>query len=126
MVEVKATTKENGQAVCNELGLNYTEGETLVLLATEKDKQLGSLVYNLKNDVMTIRDITPADDYLMADSLLRSALFVAANKGIFNVYWAENVSGELVSKLGFVKNITNCSIDVTNLFSSCENCKKDK
>lgn len=126
MVEVKATTNENGQAVCNSLGLEYIEGETTVLLATEKDKQIGSCVYDVKGDVMTLRDITPADDYVMADSLLRSALFVAANKGIFNVCWAEKVSADLVLKLGFVKNITNCSIDVTNLFSSCENCKKEK
>ena len=126
MVEVKATSKENGQAVCNSLGLEYKEGETTVLLATEKDKQIGSCVYDVKGDVMTLRDIAPDDDYIMADSLLRSALFVAANKGIFDVFWAEKISADLISKLGFIKNITNCSIDVTNLFSSCENCKKEK
>ena len=107
MVEVKATTKENGQAVCSSLGLEYIEGETTVLLAIEKDKQLGSCVYDVKGDVMTLRDITPADDYVMADSLLRSALFIAANKGIFNVFWAEKVNADLILKLGFVKNITN-------------------
>lgn len=126
MVEVKATSTENGQAVCKDLGLEYIEGETKVLLATENGKHLGSCVYDVKGDTMTLRDITPSDSFVMADSLLRSALFVAANKGIFNVYWAENIDAELILKLGFVKNITNCSIDVTNLFSSCENCKKDK
>ncbi len=126
MVEVKATSCEKGQAVCNTLGLEYRLGETTVLLATENGKQIGSCVYDVKGDTMIIRDITPSDNFVMADSLLRSALFVAANKGIFNVFWAENISAELILKLGFVKNITNCSIDVTNLFSSCENCKKDK
>ena len=126
MVEVKATSTENGQAVCKDLGLEYIKGETKVLLATENGKHLGSCVYDVKGDTMTLRDITPSDSFVMADSLLRSALFVAANKGIFNVYWAENIDAELILKLGFVKNITNCSIDVTNLFSSCENCKKDK
>lgn len=126
MVEVKAAPSEIGQAVCTDLGLEYRAGETTVLQATEKGNQIGSCVYDVKGDTMTLRDITPSDNFVMADSLLRSALFVAANKGIFNVYWAEKINAELISKLGFVKNITNCSIDVTNLFSSCENCKKDK
>ena len=123
MVEVKAVSPDKAKEVCENIGLEYKSG-TSVLLATEGDKMLGSCVYDVADNVMTIRNITPEDDFVMADSLLRSALFVAANKGIFDVYWAENIKAELISKLGFIKNASNCSIDVTNLFSSCENCKK--
>ena len=125
MVEVKAIPSDKAKEKCAEIGLEYKSG-TSVLLATEGEKVLGSCVYDIDCNQMTLRDISPQEDFVMADSLLRSALFVAANKGIFEVCWAENIKAELISKLGFVKNITNCSIDVTNLFSSCENCKKGK
>ena len=84
---------------------------------------LGTLLYETANGKMDIIKILPQDDKLMADSMLRSALFIAANRGIFDVFWKETVPDELIKQLGFVKNITNKSIDVTNLFSSCKNCK---
>lgn len=125
MVEVKAVSSDIAKIKCEEIGLEYKAG-TSVLQAIEGENILGSCVYDVNEGVMTLRDISPEDDFIMADSLLRSALFIAANKGIFDVYWSQNIKAELILKLGFVKNITNCSIDITNLFSSCENCKKDK
>ena len=125
MVEVKAVSLDIAKEFCENIGLEYKDG-TSVLQAIEGEKILGSCVYDVNEGVMTLRVISPQEDFIMADSLLRSALFVAANKGIFDVYWSKNIKAELILKLGFVKNITNCSIDITNLFSSCENCKKDK
>lgn len=125
MVEVNKTTPENTKNICKTADLEYREGITTAILAVEKGKDLGSCIYDIKADEMIIRHINPSEDFIMADSLLRSALFIAANKGIMDVFWADNISEELILKLGFVKNLTNCSIDVTNLFSSCKNCKKD-
>ena len=124
MLEVKPCDITTTASFCKTNKITYTDGVTTLISATENDATLGSLVYDITDNKMLIKYIEPINDLLLADAILRSALFIAANKNIMDIYWKEPVPSELIEKLGFVKNIKDSSIDVTNLFSSCESCKK--
>lgn len=122
MVEVKKLEKDETKAEFQKADIPFSDN-CFAIAAKQGDEVLGTLLYETANGKMDIIKILPQDDKLMADSMLRSAMFIAANRGIFDVFWKETVPDELIKQLGFVKNITNKSIDVTNLFSSCKNCK---
>ena len=124
MLEVKPIENNEAIVYCKNKNIKFNDGVTTVISAVEKGETLGSLIYDIIDNIMVIRFIEPIDDFILADGILRSALFIAANKSIMDVFWENPVPYDLISKLGFVKNKEECSIDVTNLFSSCENCKK--
>ena len=124
MLEVKPIENNEAIVYCKNKNIRFNDGVTTVISAVEKGETLGSLIYDIIDNKMVIRFIEPIDDFILADGILRSALFIAANKSIMDVFWENPVPYDLISKLGFVKNKEECSIDVTNLFSSCENCKK--
>lgn len=122
MLEIKKTDMKNAQLLCSQKGLEYVSGITHVMLAKDKEKVIGSCVFDLSDNKMTIRDIEPGKDMIMTDSMLRSALFLAANRGIEDVFYAENIKSDTIERLGFMKNPQEKSIDITNLFSTCKNC----
>ena len=121
MVEVKKQNPEIAREYCEEFGIEYITGETELISAKDGSKTIGNCVFDLTEEKITIKFIEPEKE---ADSMLRSALFIAANKGIMEAFYKEPVKSDLISRLGFVKNLTDCSIDITNLFLNCENCKK--
>ena len=126
MVEVKII--EDTQATQNlysENGISYSTDISCAIAAKDTQEILGYCLFDITKDKMTIKLIHPQDDIVMADSLLRSALFIAANRQIIDVFWESPVTFELIDRLGFVKNAENNAIDVTNLFSSCKNCENN-
>ena len=126
MVEVKNIEKSEALDLFKEKNIGYHESESYALCAKDGDSLLGYCLYDIREGKITVRLIEPEKDILIADGLLRSALFVAANRGIMEAEYEETVSAELIMRLGFSNNKQNNTIDISNLFSSCENCKKDK
>ena len=124
MLEVKPIDSSAAKKYCNTKKIEYINGTTTVISAIEQGSTLGTLVYDIADNKMIIKFIEPTDDFILADGIFRSALFIAANKSIMDIYWQSPVPNDLINKLGFVKDEQEKSIDVTNLFSSCESCKK--
>ncbi len=122
MVEIKKIPQNDAEAQFATAGLAFGES-CFAIAAKDGEAVIGLCLFRQTESEMVILHISPDGDFAMADGMLRSALFIAANAGITDVFWDGNVKDELIKRLGFVKNITNRSIDVTNLFSSCENCK---
>ena len=119
MIEVKELSSEKAQQLYKENNLSYAEETAAAISAFDGEVSLGTCLYDMTSTAITIRLILPSDDLIMADSMLRSALFVAANRGIMEAYYSEAVTTELINKLGFLGNEGKRTIDITNLFNPC-------
>ena len=119
MVEVKELSSEKVQQLYNENNLSYSEKTAAAISAFDCETSLGTCLYDMTSIAITIRLILPDDNLTMADSMLRSALFIAANRGIMEAYFSEPVTAELIKKLGFLGNEEKRTIDITNLFNPC-------
>ncbi len=92
------------------------------IVATDKDSVLGFCTYYLYDDCIKIADIKPDDDLMLADGILRSALHVADFKGIINAFYMDNSNEELLSKLKFIKNRDDRTLNIEKLHESCCSC----
>lgn len=79
---------------------------------------LGFCLYSLDKDEMTIYKISPENDFLLADGILRSTLHLAHRRGIANVYCTEE-SKTLCEKSGFIKNAEKGLLDISLLSKDC-------
>ncbi len=124
MIESKLLEKAQAESLYKENNLKFKEkSEAMVLV--DKGEILGFCLFFIDGGKITIEAINPENDIMICDGVLRSSLFIAANRGIMEAERTNNVSGSIIKKLGFSENEQNHSIDITNLFSSCKNCKKD-
>ena len=119
MVEVKELSKEKAKSLFCENNLSFCEETAFAISALDGEETLGTCLYDMTSSSVTVRFIDPVNDLTMADSMLRSALFIAANRGIMEAYFDAPVTVELVKKLGFLGNADNKTIDITNLFNPC-------
>lgn len=123
MIEVKELTAGKAKELYDCHKLSFFENDSKAICAADGEAVLGTCLYDIKPQSVTIRLIDPKDDLTMADSMLRSALFIAANRGIMEAYFSEPIEAELIKRLGFLGNEANRTIDITNLFNPC-GCKK--
>ena len=119
MVEVKELTLENAREIYSCHKLKFVEDESKAICAIDQETVLGTCLYDINSGSITLRLIDPIDDITMADSMLRSALFIAANRGIMEAYFKEPVTAELIKKLGFLGSEKKKTIDITNIFNPC-------
>jgi len=119
MVEVKELTSEKVQQLYNENDISYDDKTAAAISAFDGAESIGTCLYDITDTAITIRNIVPSNDLTMADSMLRSALFIAANRGIMEAYFSEPVGVELIKRLGFLGNEEEKTIDITNLFNPC-------
>lgn len=123
MIETIIYSGEEAREIYNKKGIEFnTQDKALSLL--EGGKEMGSALFFMDKEKIVIKDISPKDNFALMDGALRSALFVAANRSIMKAYWDKTLDGGIIERLGFCGNRQKCEIDITNLFSSCENCKK--
>ena len=123
MVEVKEFSSATAEDLYKAGGLEYNPEVSKAIAALDGENTLGTCLYDITDSSITIRFLNPSTDFTMADSMLRSALFIAANRGIMEAYFLEPVKAELIKRLGFLGNEANKTIDITNLFNPC-GCKK--
>ena len=119
MVEVKELSSEKVQQLYSENNFSYAKETAAAITAFDGETALGTCLYDMTPKAITIRLISPDDNLTMADSMLRSALFIAANRGIMEAYFSEPVTVELIKRLGFLGNEEKKTIDITNLFNPC-------
>ncbi len=119
MVEVKEFSVDKAIELYNKNSLSYSEDISKAIGVFDNEEILGTCLYDITPGTITIRQIDPKDNLTMADSLLRSALFIAANRGIMEAYWCEPLEADLIKRLGFLGNEANKTIDITNLFNPC-------
>ncbi len=124
MVETKLLEKDAAKSLYESRNMVFKEDICEAMVLVDKENILGVCLFEIENGKITIASLSPESDVMLADGVLRSALFIAANRGIMEADYSEGVSGDLIKRLGFA-GAQNNSIDITNLFSSCGNCKKD-
>ncbi len=93
------------------------------VIATEGEKTIGYSIYRLDEKSMTIFDIYPKDDIMLADGILRSTLHVAAENFVLDAFYDQNAPIDLFKKLSFIKNEDEKRLNIDKLFGGC-NCKK--
>ncbi len=119
MVEVKEFSADKTMELYGKYGISYFEDISKAIGAFDNEKVLGTCLYDITDTVVTVRLINPDADLTMADSMLRSALFIAANRGIMEACFTEPVTAKLIKRLGFLGNQERKAIDITNLFNPC-------
>jgi len=62
---------------------------------------LGYCLYDLEDRKITVHKISPEDDIMLADGILRSALHVAAERSIMDAHYSDVAPESLFEKLGF-------------------------
>lgn len=83
------------------------------------DEVLGFCLYDLDDKKITVHKISPEEDIMLADGILRSALHVAAERSIMNAHYSEYAPEELFEKLEFIKSSSEKSLDIDKLFGGC-------
>lgn len=81
---------------------------------------LGFCLYDLEDRKIMIHKISPENDIMLADGILRSALHVAAERSIMDARYSEKAPEELFERLGFIKNRAEKVLDIDKLFGGCK------
>ncbi len=114
--------KNKAEALFVERNIEFSENCSC-LVAKDGQEVLGLCLFDIDEKRMLIKHIEPLNDTFLADGVLRSTLHIAAERGIMNAFYDEKVSEEFLSKIGFIKNIEEKSLDIDKLFKSCCDCK---
>ena len=104
-------------------GLLYN-GTSGCVSAVSGSKMLGYCLYDMDSESITVRFITPGNDALLADGILRSTLHVAAERGIMKAFYDISADEKLLETLRFIKDKTDKRLNMNLLFESCQNCGK--
>ena len=99
----------------NEKGIKFTD-DSIAVVAHSNDEILGCCLFDLTLEKGTVHHIEPADDIMFADGILRSALHVCVENGVFSVFYSESAPIKLIEKLGFIKNDEGKQLNVDKLF----------
>lgn len=98
-------------------GKNIQNGECVT--AADGDEILGYCLFSIVDNTVTIHEIMPRDDVLMADGVLRSALYVASQRFVFKAYCDNDNLIDLLKRLSFIKDEKTRELDMDKLFKSC-------
>ncbi len=93
--------------------------------ARNGDKFLGCCLYEIDNDKIVINFITPEEDIMLADGILRSALHIGDFRGITNAFYSKSAPESLFRKLNFIKNEQEMSLKIEKLHESSCCCQKN-
>lgn len=124
MINVLAINdNEKLKEFCNKNGISWVKDRG-VTVAKDGEEILGYCAYILSIDSITITHLSPENDVLLADGILRSALHIADFRGIENAFYQESAPIKLFELLGFIKNETEKSLKIEKLHESCASCGK--
>lgn len=124
MIEIIVSndTNDTERLFCNH-SLEYS-GECLCVKAVSKNEVLGFCLFEILGNTVVIHHIEPNDDVMLSDGILRSALHIADERGVFEAYYKKTVSEELLVKLNFIENHEKRQLKFRNLFEKCQNCSR--
>ena len=102
-------------------GLEINENSSCVT-AEENGDVVGYCLFDIDKDKIVIRRISPQDDIMLADGILRSTLHVAAERFIMKAFYDGGISEELLDRLEFILDKQEKRLDMEKLFKSCCTC----
>lgn len=109
--------RETVCAVFRENGLEAGDNAGCVA-AKCGEEQIGFCLYTLDQAGMTVLFLSPQDDLMLADGILRSTLHVAAERGILDAFYTDAVA-PLCEKLDFIEDRAEKRLAIGKLFQSC-------
>ena len=83
------------------------------------EEVLGSCLFDIDDKSILVRSLSPKDDIMLADGILRAALHVAAERCAMNAQYAETAPIDVLDKLGFIKDQEKRTLDIDKLFGGC-------
>ncbi len=92
-------------------------------VALDGEEKIGECLYKYDNGSVIIKEISPKNDFLLVDGILRSVFFVASNKGIEEAFYENEEHETIFEKLGFLLDKNNKSLKLKKIFEACEGCK---
>ncbi len=108
--------------IFSKYNLSYSENAGCVV-ARDKTEILGECLYLLDDKSILILRLSPQDDIMLADGILRSALHQATERSAMDARYSADMSEQLLKTLGFVKDSDTRTLDIDKLFGSCCSCK---
>lgn len=102
----------------DEFDLKINEKSSAVVALFDKER-LGACLYDIDDKGILIRELSPKDDIMLADGILRSALHVAAERSAMDARYDANMQFEIFEKLGFILNKEERTINIDKLFGGC-------
>ena len=85
-------------------------------------EMLGFSLFEIKENSITVLFLTPENDRLLADGILRSTLHVGTERGVTKAFYGEKISEELLAKINFLEDREERLLKLQNLFTDCCNC----
>lgn len=102
-------------------GFEFNDNSLLVF-AKEKEEIIGKSFLRIENENLYIMQISPENDIMMFDGMLRSSIHIGLERGAKAAFY-ENLSCEKnYERLGFILDKENKSLDIGKLFTSCHGC----
>lgn len=100
-----------------EKGIEFNEN-SMAVIARDGQEVLGLCLFEIDKDTETVFHLEPADDIMMADGILRSALHVGVTKNVTNARLGENLDKTVFQRLGFLEE-DGKTLKINKLFESC-------
>ena len=121
MIRLSPLTDENLiSAYFEKCGISFSQTSGC-LTAAAGDEVLGFCLYDLEK-CMTVLHLSPQNDLMSADGILRSTLHIAVEKGITDAF-CDPALAEFCRKLDFIENDSENRLAIGKLFQSCHGCK---
>lgn len=89
------------------------------VVARSGEEVLGFCLYELYRKGITVLYIEPKDDLGLADGILRSTLYVAAQRSAMDARYEGEENESLFAKLGFILDKNDKKLDIDKLFRGC-------
>ena len=105
-------------------GLEHNENSGATI-ASSNGETLGCCLFDLDEEKIIIRFITPENDIMLADGILRSALHIADFRGISDAFYSNFSQISIYKTLDFVKNEQENSLKIEKLHQSSCYCQKN-
>ena len=123
MINVLAIKEQTDIAdFCSNYSIQFVENRG-VTVARDGETILGYCAYILNSDNITITHLSPENDVMLADGILRSALHMADFRGIKNAFYEDTAPVQLFGKLQFITDSDKKSLNIEKLHESCCTCK---
>lgn len=114
--------REETKNIFQKYSVAFTENSGCVV-ARDRDEILGECLYELDDKSITVLRLSPQDDMMLADGILRSALHQAAERSAMDARFSADAPEVLLKNLGFIKNADERTLDIDKLFGGCCSCK---
>lgn len=96
---------------------------SMAVIALDGKEKLGYALFSIKEGVLMLFSLSPLDDIMLCDGILRSALHVGVENGVTEAYFINNELKRILNTLDFILDEEKNEINIQKLFGSCSECK---